>query len=141
MSEVVMRVSKQIDLNDFETVFDEPDGPDDVFEGGDAPGPEAPEAPTEPEVPGEPREPGEPEEPEKPATPPSKLEDLGKEEKNAEKLKIAKAIVKEITKKKKGRLKKRDEIAQNETDQWYDDIVDFQNQRESIEDLLRDNSR
>ena len=100
-----------------------------------------PEAPTEPEVPGEPREPGEPEEPEKPATPPSKLEDLEKEVKNAEKLKIAKAIVKEITKKKKGRLKKRDEIAQNETDQWYDDIVDFQNQRESIEDLLRDNSR
>ena len=142
MSEVVMRVSKQIDLNDFETVFDEPDGPDDVFEGaGDAPGSEALEALTEPEVPGEPREPGEPEEPEKPATPPSKLEDLEKEVKNAEKLKIAKAIVKEITKKKKGRLKKRDEIAQNETDQWYDDIVDFQNQRESIEDLLRDNSR
>ena len=44
MSEVVMRVSKQIDLNDFETVFDEPDGPDDVFEGVDALGPEAPEA-------------------------------------------------------------------------------------------------
>ena len=44
--------------------------------------------------------------------------------------------------KKNRQFKKKDEVALNEKgDQWYDDIVDFQNRRESIQEFLKDNSR
>ena len=43
--------------------------------------------------------------------------------------------------KKHRQFKKKDEVALNENDQWYDDIVDFQNRRESIQQFLKDDSR
>ena len=44
--------------------------------------------------------------------------------------------------KKNRQFKKKDEVVLNEKgDQWYDDIVDFQNRRESIQEFLKDNSR
>ena len=47
-----------------------------------------------------------------------------------------------IGNKKNRQFKKKDEVALNEKgDQWYDDIVDFQNRRESIQEFLKDNSR